>query len=65
MNQTVQLIIVGLIVAAAAAFVGIRLVRTLRGRKSSCCSGGADASRTPRTSLPSLNCGNCRGCGGH
>jgi hypothetical protein len=65
MNQTVQLIVVGLIVAAAAAFVGIRLVRTLRGRKSSCCSGGAELSRTSRTSPSSLNCGNCRGCGSH
>ncbi len=53
MSPVVQAIAAGSIVAAAAAFVIVRAVQSVRGRKPGCCTD-------TRTS----SCGSCSGCPG-
>lgn len=56
MNSLLEIVIVGVFVAAACVFVGFKISAALRGRKPSCCSGG-DA--VPKAAA----CGACSGCG--
>ena len=56
MNSILEIVVVGVVVAAACVFVGVKLVSALRGKQASCCSEGAGASKA-------ATCGGCTGCG--
>jgi len=60
MNPTVEILIVGLIVAAAAAFVVGKIVGAARGKRSSCC-GAADPDVSKE--IPDCAKRGCSGCG--
>ena len=53
MSPAVQTVIVALVVAAAVAFVIVRAVQSVRGRKPGCCTDDKPSS-----------CGSCSGCPG-
>ncbi len=53
MSPAVQAIVVAAIVAAAAAFIILRAVQSVRGRKPDCCTESRKG-----------GCGSCSGCPG-
>jgi hypothetical protein len=42
--MNIEIIVIIAVVACAAAFVVVRIVKTLRGKQPSCCSGAGAAS---------------------
>ncbi len=56
MNDLIQTLVVAAVVSAAAVFAAVRIARSVRGKKPSCCGseGGAPASG---------GCEGCSGCG--
>jgi len=52
-SPAVQAVIVAAIVVAAAAFIVVRTIQSVRGRKPGCC-----------TDTDARSCGSCSGCPG-
>lgn len=66
MSGSLDLALVALVVAAAAAFVARRAFTAIRGKAPSCCSdsGGAPAGTSQSGASACSSCEGCAGCPG-
>jgi hypothetical protein len=57
MNPVIEIVVIIIVVALAAVFAGLRIARTFRRGRPSCCSGSAD---TPQKGAPGKGCPRCK-----